>query len=102
MSAVNFFITRKDVVNMSTKAYTESRYKVVQTLEFQDWFDGQSERFRSQISGRIEKIQSYGYFGDHKSVSDYEKGVLKDAVWELRWKDGRRVYYAYTASRKVL
>ena len=68
---------------MSTKVYNESRYKVVQTLEFEDWFNGQSERFRAQISGRIEKIQCHGYFGDHKSVSDYEKGVLKDAVWEL-------------------
>ena len=85
---------------MCAKVYnqgvSEDGYIVLQAPEFKDWFFEQPERFRAQIAARIEKVQSGGYFGDHKSVSHYENGLLKDAIWELRWKDGRRVYYAYT------
>ncbi|MGB7127846.1 MAG: type II toxin-antitoxin system RelE/ParE family toxin [Candidatus Rhabdochlamydia sp.] len=47
-------------------------------------------------------IKYDGYFGDHKSISYYEKSELKDKVWELRWKDGRRIYYAYIPEKKIL
>ena len=47
-------------------------------------------------------IKYDGYFGDHKSISFYEKEELKDRVWELRWNNGRRVYYAYIPEKKIL
>ena len=31
--------------------------------------------------------------GNHKSHE--EKGALKDKIWELKFNDGRRIYYAY-------
>lgn len=55
-----------------------------------------------QINKRLSLIKYEGYFGDHKSVSYYEKGGLKDKIWELRWKDGRRIYYAYIPETQIL
>ena len=52
----------------------------------------QGVRYRSL--GRLSHIQDEGYFGDHKDV--------REDVWELRWKNGRRVYYAYIPEMKIL
>ena len=41
-------------------------------------------------------IQVDGYFGDHKEVDE------KIDIWELKWKNGRRVYYAYIPEEKIL
>ena len=59
-------------------------------------------RYKSIKDLRLAMIKHDGYFGDHKSISFYEKGDLKDKVWELRWNDGRRVYYAYIPEKKIL
>jgi putative component of toxin-antitoxin plasmid stabilization module len=55
-----------------------------------------------QFDGRLAKIRLDGYFGNHKSVSHKEKGVLKDKVWELKFNDGRRIYYAYIPEKNIL
>lgn len=55
-----------------------------------------------QINKKLSMIKYDGYFGDHKLVSSYEKGESKDKVWELRWNDGRRIYYAYIQEKKIL
>jgi len=55
-----------------------------------------------QINKRLAMIKFEGHFGDHKSISFYEKRELKDKVWELRWSDGRRVYHAYIPEKKIL
>ena len=68
-------------------------YEVDQTEEYEDWFAQQSLKTRSVISKRIKKIIEEGYFGDFKNVSDYDRGIAKDRVFELRWDDGKRVYY---------
>lgn len=47
-----------------------------------------------QILGRISRIREEGYFGDYKKVDDL--------VWELRWKCGRRIYYAHIPEKKIL
>lgn len=80
----------------------EGAYQISKATEFTDWFNEQPARTRVQVSKRISKIEEYGHFGDHKSVSFYEKGALKDAVWELRWNDGKRVYYSYFPEKKIL
>lgn len=49
-----------------------------------------------QIDDRLSKIQDDGYFGDRKSVCD------DDEVWELKWKNGRRAYFAHIPERKIL
>ena len=42
-------------------------------------------------------IQYLEHFGDHKFVGN---GISQ--VWELRWKSGRRIYFAYIPDKNVL
>lgn len=71
-------------------------YKIYRTPEFRNWFDEQTEKARVQIDGRLSKIQDDGYFGDHKSVSN------NDVIWELKWKNGRRIYFAHISEKNIL
>lgn len=70
-------------------------YRLIPTDEFLEWLRDENPRSQYQIDARLAKIRLDGYFGDHKSVSHDEKGALKDQVWELKFNDGRRIYYAY-------
>ncbi len=72
-------------------------FLIQRTPDFRDWFGEQTEKAKVQIDDRLSKIQYEGYFGDHKCVSAHA-----DEVWELRWKNGRRIYFAYIPERKIL
>src|SRR5271156_673895 len=74
----------------------ERAYHIHRVPEFRDWFDEQTEKARVQIDDRLSKIQDERYFGDHKSVSD------DDEILELKWKNGRRIYFAHIPERKIL
>lgn len=74
----------------------ERHYQIYRVPEFRDWFNEQTEKARVQIDDRLSKIQDEGYFGDHKSVSNDSE------VWELKWKNGRRVYFSYIPEKKIL
>ena len=80
----------------------ECIYLILQTTEYFEWVESESARSRVQINKRLSSIKFEGYFGDHKSVSFYEKSELKDTIWELRWNDGRRIYYSYFPEKKIL
>ena len=67
--------------------------KIQQTPEFKEWFDKQAEKSKAQIDARLKHIESYDYFGDHKSLG---KKLL-----ELRWKNGRRIYYTLIKAEYV-
>ena len=69
-------------------------YRLVLTEEFHEWLNNETPRSRYQIDARLAKIRLDGYFGNNKSVSHDEKGMLKDEIWELKFNDGRRIYYA--------
>ncbi len=77
-------------------------YQISKDPKFDEWLDSQPEYVQVQILKRILKIELHGYFGDHKSVSNYETGFIKNKVWELRWNDGKRVYYAYIPEKRIL
>lgn len=70
------------------------KYKILATDEFVNWLDEEHARSRVQIAKRIDNIQEEGYFGDHKQVREH--------VWELRWANGRRVYYSLIPVSEVL
>jgi putative addiction module killer protein len=74
----------------------ERLYQICRVPEFRDWMDEQNEKTKIQVDDRLSRIQDEGHFGDHKSVSE------SHAIWELRWKNGRRVYYAYILEKQVL
>ena len=59
--------------------------KIEVTPEFEKWFNRQTEKSKAQIDARLKNIELYSYFGDHKH--------LGGQLLELRWKNGRRVYY---------
>lgn len=69
-------------------------YTIYNTSEYDDWLDEQPAKSQVQIRQRISHIQDEGYFGDRKDVGD--------SVSELRWKNGRRIYYAYIPEKKIL
>lgn len=74
----------------------EQTYHIVIAPEFRDWFEEQTEKSKIQIDDRLSKIQYSGYFGDCKSVTEGKE------VWELKWKNGRRLYFAHVPIRNVL
>jgi putative addiction module killer protein len=74
---------------MKDKAYT-----IYNAPEYDEWLEEQPAKSQVQIRQRISHIQDDGYFGDHKD--------LNDGVWELKWKNGSRVYYAYIPEKKIL
>jgi len=79
----------------------EGAYQISKDPKFDEWLKDQPARSQMQIFKRLSNIEQYGHFGDHKSVSEYDTGPLKDIVWELRWKDGRRIYYAYIPEKRI-
>ncbi len=71
-------------------------FKIFKTPTFEKWFSQQTVKAKEQIRSRMSLIELNGYFGDHKSVSK------DDVVWELRWKNGRRIYYSYLLEQNIL
>ncbi len=71
-------------------------YKLFTTLEYDDWLFDLTIREQLQIDKRMRLIEVEGHFGDHKSVS------IDNAIWELRWNNGRRVYYAFRDENQLL
>ena len=67
--------------------------KIQRTPEFKEWFNVQTEKSKAQIDARLKNIELYDYFGDYKS--------LGEKLLELRWKNGRRVYYTLIKKEEV-
>tara|TARA_R110000868_G_scaffold155691_6_gene382216 strand:+ start:88722 stop:89036 length:315 start_codon:yes stop_codon:yes gene_type:complete len=61
-------------------------YNIEYSTEFETWINGQSLKIRAQVLARLSLIRLHGYFGDAKKIDKH--------VAELRWKNGRRVYFA--------
>lgn len=72
------------------------KYKIQKTTEYDEWLSSETLKSRIQIGKRLAMIELDGHFGIHKSVSN------DDMVWELKWDNGRRIYYAYVPESKIL
>lgn len=72
----------------------DESYTIYNAPEYDEWLEEQSAKSQVQVRSRISHIQDDGHFGDHKEIGD--------GVWELRWKNGRRVYYADIPEKKIL
>lgn len=70
------------------------KYRIIKTPDYDDWLADESLKSQFQIEKRISKIETDGHFGTIKD--------LEDDVWELKWKNGRRVYYAYMPMTRIL
>ena len=63
------------------------KYAIYQTEEYKEWFEEQSFKSQRQILHRISLVEAEGHFGHCKRLHD-------TGIWELKFNDGRRVYYA--------
>lgn len=64
-----------------------TKYNVYETEEYKEWLESETLKSQRQIHSRVLKIEEEGHFGHHK----YLQGP---GVWELKFNDGRRIYYA--------
>lgn len=70
-------------------------YNAYETEEYSEWLSTQSLKSRMQIHDRISKIEDEGYFGNHKYLADED-------IWELKFNDGRRIYYVVIEDMDVI
>jgi putative addiction module killer protein len=59
--------------------------RVKRTTEFEEWFQALTTKEQAQVDARLHRIEEHSYFGDAKD--------LDDGLAELRWVNGRRVYF---------
>lgn len=59
--------------------------RLKRTSEFVDWFDRLNTKEQAQVDARLQRIEDHNHFGD---VKDLGEGLA-----ELRWTNGRRVYF---------
>ena len=64
-----------------------TKITVYETEEYKEWLNVETFKSKRQIYGRILKIEEEGHFGHHK----YLRG---SKIGELKFNDGRRIYYA--------
>lgn len=69
-------------------------WRILVTDEFDEWLLDEPARSRVQIAKRLENIKEAGHFGDYKRV--------RDNILELRFKNGRRIYYCIIPESNVL
>lgn len=78
------------------------RHDLDETDEYLEWFESQSLKVKSVVSKRLKNIIENGYFGDFKCVSQYDRGITKDLIFELRWNDGKRIYYGKLNNTSII
>ena len=68
--------------------------EVLTTKEFDEWYESLEYGNKVQLDARITKIKESGHLGDWK--------YLDNGIAELRWKNGRRVYFAKVGKKNYL
>jgi putative addiction module killer protein len=72
-----------------------TKFVIYQTGDYKDWLEEQTLKSQRQIHSRILKIEEEGHFGHHKYLGG-------SGIWELKFNDGRRIYYALVPPAKVI
>lgn len=72
----------------------DSSFTFTKSPEYQQWFDVQNLKVQRQIAVRLAHIAVDGYFGNYKE--------LDDEISELKWLNGRRIYYAYIEELNII
>jgi putative addiction module killer protein len=101
-ATANLLLTLTKLCPIGYNLNMTEHYRLISTQDFREWQNEEPPRSQYQIDARLAKIRLEGYFGNHKSVSHEEKETLKDQIWELKFNDGRRIYYAYIPEKKIL
>lgn len=69
-------------------------YKIYPMPEYEEWFQKQSEKSKLQIEKRLDKIKDEDHFGHIRD--------LGDGLVELKFNDGRRIYYTIIPVNNVI
>lgn len=72
-----------------------TKYTIYETREYRDWLDSEPLKSKRQVLSRVLKIEDEGYFGHNKYLESED-------IWELKFNDGRRVYYTVIPESKVI
>lgn len=67
---------------------------IASTSDFDSWLEELPLKEELQIRKRLYIIEQEGHFGDCK--------YLDDSLFELRWKNGRRIYFAKLNDKKII
>lgn len=62
--------------------------------DYEAWLLSLTDKEQGQIEARMERIQSYSHFGDCEP--------LGSGLYELRWKNGWRVYFARKQGTNII
>ena len=62
-----------------------NKVEFFKTHLFVTWLESQTAKVRSQIDGRLERIQQFGHYGHRKKLSA--------VLCELKFNNGTRIYY---------
>jgi putative addiction module killer protein len=73
-------------------------YNLHKAPEFEEWLQEQPLKVKLQIEDRLLRISCDGHFGIYGT--SYKR--LHSHLWELKWTNGRRIYYAYLAEYNIL
>lgn len=68
-------------------------YSIYPMPEYEEWFQTQTEKSKLQIEKRLDKVKD-GHFGHIRA--------LDDGVEELKFNDGRRIYYTIIPVNNVI
>jgi len=75
--------------------YTKEVTIKIETSEiFDRWLRKQTAKDRAQVDRRLLAIKDHDHFGDTKH--------LGNGLFELRWKSGRRIYFARSGENSLL
>ncbi|OGB84094.1 hypothetical protein A3F66_00950 [candidate division TM6 bacterium RIFCSPHIGHO2_12_FULL_32_22] len=58
---------------------------IIITDEYEIWFEFLTIKEQAQVIKRLNRIQEFGVLGDSRN--------LREGLYELRWKNGWRVYF---------
>lgn len=61
-------------------------YTIIETENYRDWLQTLTLKEQAQINARISRIELNGHFGIAKR--------LNENLAELKWRNGRRIYFA--------
>ncbi len=71
--------------------------KIKKTPEFDDWLSHLRIKEQAQVEARLYRIEAFGHFGDCKPLAGTD-----NAISELRWNNGWRVYFCRQARNAIL
>ena len=72
----------------------DTKITIHETEEYKDWYLSLSDKKKLQIAGRLDRIEKHGHFGHVES--------LDEKLFELKWKNGLRIYFIRTAKATIV